>query len=59
MPIALAIKPGISVILCTGFSDKINEEKAKEIGISAFVMKPIVMSEMASKIRDILDKEKE
>jgi CheY-like chemotaxis protein len=50
------IRPEIPVILCTGFSDKIDEGKAKKIGINSFVMKPIVMSEMANTIRDVLDK---
>ena len=52
----MAIRPGIPVILCTGFSDKIDEEKAKEMGISSYVMKPIVMSDLTKTIREILDK---
>ena len=43
----MAIRKEMPVILCTGFSDSIDEEKAKQIGISAFVMKPIIMGEMA------------
>jgi two-component system, cell cycle sensor histidine kinase and response regulator CckA len=54
----MVIRPEIPVILCTGFSDKIDEQKAKEIGISSFVMKPIVMGELAKTIRDVLDKKK-
>jgi CheY-like chemotaxis protein/anti-sigma regulatory factor (Ser/Thr protein kinase) len=34
----MVIRPEIPVILCTGFSDQINEVKAKEIGIKAFLM---------------------
>ncbi|MFC1840327.1 PAS domain S-box protein [Thermodesulfobacteriota bacterium] len=49
------IEPDIPIILCTGFSEKINEEKAKEIGISSFVMKPIIVSEIATTIRNVLD----
>lgn len=45
----------VPIILCTGFSDQINEDSAKEMGISAFVMKPIVMQEMANTIRKVLD----
>ena len=33
----------------------IDEDKAKELGISAFVMKPIVMREMSKTIRDVLN----
>ncbi len=50
----MAINPEIPVILCTGFSDKIDEATAKEIGISAFVLKPIIMSEIANTIRKVL-----
>ena len=52
----MSITPGKPVILCTGFSDNINEEKAKELGISFFILKPIIMSELAKTIRKVLDK---
>jgi PAS domain S-box-containing protein len=49
-------RPEIPVILCTGFSEQIDEEKAKGMGISAFVMKPIIIQEIAKTIREALDK---
>ncbi len=52
----MTICPDMPVILCTGFSEIIDEEKAREIGIKAFVMKPIVMSEIANSIREVLNK---
>ncbi len=52
----MAIRPDIPVILCTGFSEQIGERRAKEIGIRAFVMKPIVMSQIANTIREVLDR---
>jgi len=51
----MAIRPEIPVILCTGPSDSINEDKAKEMGIQAFVMKPIAKGEIAETIRKVLD----
>jgi CheY-like chemotaxis protein/anti-sigma regulatory factor (Ser/Thr protein kinase) len=51
----LGIRPDVPVILCTGFSEQIDEEKSKAIGIRAFVMKPIIMGEMAKTIRQVLD----
>ncbi|HIJ54737.1 MAG TPA: PAS domain S-box protein [Deltaproteobacteria bacterium] len=51
----LKIRPDIPIILCTGYSDKIDEEQTKEIGIRAYVMKPIVMVEIAKTIRQVLD----
>ena len=52
----MSIRPDIPIILCTGFSEQIDEKKAKEMGILAFVMKPVIMQEMAKTIRKILDK---
>ena len=52
----LSIRSDIPVILCTGFSEQVNAESAKAMGISAFVMKPIVMNEIANTIREVLDK---
>jgi PAS domain S-box-containing protein len=51
----MAIRPGISIILCTGFSHLITEEKAKAAGIQEFVMKPLVMADLARTCRKVLD----
>jgi len=51
----MSIRPDISIILCTGFSEWIDENKAKEVGIIAFVTKTIVMRQMAQTIRKILN----
>lgn len=52
----LAIRPDIPVILCTGYSDQITEQRAKDMGIQAFVMKPLIMRDLAGTIREVLDK---
>jgi PAS domain S-box-containing protein len=52
---AMSIRPDIPVIICTGFSEQMDANKAKEMGIRAFVMKPVVMREMADTIRKVLD----
>jgi len=49
------IKPEIPVILCTGFNETINEEKALAMGIDKFIMKPIVKDDLARTIRTVLD----
>ncbi|MDQ1355007.1 MAG: Histidine kinase [Acidobacteriota bacterium] len=48
-------RPDIPVILCTGFSDTINDENYKNHGINAYVMKPMVKKEIAAVIRKVLD----
>jgi CheY-like chemotaxis protein len=51
----MAIRSDIPVILCTGYSERISGEKAHDIGISEFVLKPFVMSDMALTVRKVLD----
>ncbi|MDA8141092.1 MAG: ATP-binding protein, partial [Desulfobacteraceae bacterium] len=51
----MRIRPEIPVMVCTGYSKKMNEELAAEIGIKAFIFKPIEKSEMAKTIRKVLD----
>lgn len=50
----LKIRPDIPIILCTGFSEMISEEKAKSIGIRRFVMKPLFKNQLAKAIREVL-----
>lgn len=52
----MSIRQDIPIILCTGFSEQIDERRAKEMGIRAFIMKPIVMGQIAKIIREVLDK---
>ncbi len=50
------IRPDIPIIICTGYSALVDEEKAKELGLAAYVMKPINLSEIAQTIRKVLEK---
>ena len=50
----IAIRPEFPIILCTGFSEIINEESAKEMGVKEYLMKPVVMNELAPVIRTAL-----
>ena len=54
----MAIRPNIPVIICTGFSERIDKEKAHAIGIKGFLMKPVVKSELAQMVRKVLDEAK-
>ena len=51
----MAIRRDIPIILCTGFSELINEKEAKKAGIREFVMKPYVATSIAGTIRRVLD----
>ncbi len=52
----LKTREDIPIILCTGFSNKISEEKAKEIGIKKFYLKPWNMKKLAHAVREVLEK---
>ena len=49
------IRPHIPVILCTGHSDRIDEERAAGLGIKAYLLKPLNKSSLAKTVRKVLD----
>ena len=51
----LKIRSDIPVILCTGFSEKIDEEKAKRIGAADYIEKPLNQHDFALAVRKVLD----
>ena len=51
----MSMRPDIPVILCTGFSEVISEEKARAIGIREYIMKPVVILDLGKAIRRALD----
>ncbi|MBT4506520.1 PAS domain S-box protein [Desulfobacula sp.] len=51
----IKIRPDIPVLLCTGFSEAMSVEKAASLGIKGFLLKPIIMKDLAQKIREVLD----
>jgi len=53
----MKLNPEIPVIICTGYSQMIDRRRAKEKGIRALVMKPILISEIAGAIRAVLEKQ--
>jgi CheY-like chemotaxis protein len=53
----LEIRPGLPVIVCTGFSDQISAEKARQLGIQGFLLKPVINQDLAKKIYEILHPE--
>jgi PAS domain S-box-containing protein len=49
------IKPGIPVILCTGYNEKLSSTIAEEIGVEALLMKPVDKADLAIALRQVLD----
>jgi len=52
----MQIRFNIPVILCTGFSSRMDEQKALDIGIRSFISKPILKRDIAEAVRRVLDK---
>jgi signal transduction histidine kinase len=53
----LTVRPDIPIILCSGVGETVTKEKARALGIREFVMKPIVITEIAKIIRNVLDEQ--
>jgi CheY-like chemotaxis protein len=51
----LKARADIPVILCTGYSEAVSSEKAKEAGVRELLMKPLTRQEMAEAVRRVLD----
>jgi PAS domain S-box-containing protein len=45
----------IPIILCTGFSEGLTIDQAKEIGIDAILHKPMIIKDIADAIRSVID----
>jgi PAS domain S-box-containing protein len=54
----IRIRPDIPIILCTGYSKIISEDRAAAIGIRAFVMKPMTLEDLSATIRKVLTQTK-
>ena len=51
----LQIRPELPMILCTGFSELIDEKEVQKAGFKALALKPIIRKDLAAKIRSVLD----
>lgn len=50
----LEIRPDLPIILCTGYSTQITEERARAIGIRGFAHKPMTRQNIAALLRKVL-----
>ena len=50
----MAIRPNIPIVLCTGYSERITEMKAKELGIREYVSKPFALNDLARAVHRAL-----
>ncbi|WP_159441371.1 hybrid sensor histidine kinase/response regulator [Desulfopila aestuarii] len=50
------LSPAMPVVLCTGFSEIIDEGKARRMGIDGYMTKPVIQRQLAQTLHDILEK---
>ena len=50
------IRPGMPVLMCTGFAEKTDAEKARDAGIRKVLNKPYNVNDIAAAVREALDK---
>jgi PAS domain S-box-containing protein len=51
----MKIRPEIPVIICTGFSERVNVQEVEKLGIMGVLHKPMSKSEIAEMVRNVLD----
>lgn len=54
----MEIQSDMPIIIYTGFSVRISKQKAKALDIKGFLMKPVIMTDMAKRNRTVLDETK-
>jgi CheY-like chemotaxis protein len=52
---AREIKPGLPVLLCTGFSRTVDDRSVRQAGVRQVLMKPLVARDLAQAVREALD----
>jgi PAS domain S-box-containing protein len=50
----MKVRPDIPIIICTGFSEQLAEEKLNTLGIKGLLMKPLTIRELAKTVRKAL-----
>ena len=50
----LSIRPDLPIIICTGFSESISTEKARDLGIKEVILKPLIPQNFTETIGNIL-----
>ncbi len=51
----LRLRPDLPIVLCTGYSEAIDEGTARAMGIRAFLYKPLTRATLAQSVRTALD----
>jgi PAS domain S-box-containing protein len=52
----MRLRPALPVIVCTGYNELIDPERARKLGVGALVMKPFLKDDLADIVRSLLDR---
>lgn len=53
----LDIRPELPVILCTGYSEEVDEARSKQLGIRGYLTKPLSVDELLGKVKELLQEQ--
>jgi CheY-like chemotaxis protein len=51
----LAIRPGVPVVICTGYSERLDDGRAQALGARALLSKPLDARELVTVLRSAVD----
>ncbi len=51
----LSLNSFMPIVICTGFSERIDQKKSDDLGIKAFLMKPVILKDLSNTVRKVLD----
>jgi len=54
----IEICPNMPIIICSGYSEKLDREKVQQLNIKAVIDKPILIEDLTAKVREILDQKR-
>ncbi|HEX9052136.1 MAG TPA: PAS domain S-box protein [Anaeromyxobacter sp.] len=50
----LGVRPGVPILICTGFSERLDDERARALGARALLMKPLDRAQLGEAVRAAL-----
>ncbi|MCG8632624.1 MAG: response regulator, partial [Desulfobacterales bacterium] len=51
----LEIRPDIPIIICSGYSEKLDAMEKRTLNVKAVIDKPILMEDLIKNVRNVLD----
>jgi len=49
------VRPDARIILCTGYSELVDESRARAAGIRKYLEKPVLPRDLAAAVREVMD----